>query len=129
MKRALPFAALAVVLVAIIASAGPRPYTALTVSGNGVTPICFAATEGAAFVMQCPNAAVWYRTVNENERTDAGALTNPATGMTDGGAFGVLGDFRTQGDPIGVLLGTGQTGICLLGVDAGSTWPCYFSVP
>lgn len=127
MKRALLFIVPVVLLVGLFAWAGPRPYAALTVSGAGVTPVCLAA-EGATLVVQCPAAAVWYRTVNAAELADAGGLVTTGQGMTDGGAFGVLADFRNQGDPV-VIGGANQAGVCLLGIDAGGTYPCYFSAP
>ena len=118
-----------VALFALIALAGPRPYATLTVDGAGVTPICLTASQGAAFVAQCPNQAAWFRTVTAAELACPSCLTDPAAGMTDGGAFGVLFDFRTQSDPVGILLGVNQTGVCLLGIDAGGTYPCYFNTP
>ena len=121
-KRALAFVAPAVVLVALYAWAGPRPYSQVNVVGTS-TVSTMAAPEGTALVMQCPSGAVYYKTLNAAElaNQDGGA-------MADGGIFGVKADFSTQGDPIGILLGVGQTVVALLGADAG-TLPCYFSTP
>lgn len=135
MTRALrPFVFAAVLLVAVFASAGPRPSGAVTVSGGGVAPVLFAADPGYARTLQCPGAAVWYRTVNAAEYADGGfGLVTAGSGMTDGGAFGVLADFRTNSDPIIISMSINQqpteVGVALLGIDAGGSWPCYFSVP
>lgn len=138
MKRALRVGAVvllgAIALAAVVAFAGPRPAGSVTVSGSGVTPVLFAADPGYARTLQCPNNAVWYRTVNAAEFADGGSgLVTYGLGMTDGGAFGVNADFRNQGDPVLISLTINQqateVGIALLGVDAGGTYPCNFAVP
>ncbi len=121
MKRALGFA-LPLCLVALVAWAGPRPRANVTVSAT--TVVTHSATESAVLLLQCPQAATWYRTFTTEE------LANQDGGpQADGGAFGVLVDFRTMGDPTTIVMGPNQVALGLLGiVDAGSA-PCFIATP
>lgn len=126
MDRALrPFAFAAVLLIAVFASAGPRPRSQTTVTV--ATPVIVALDPGWAYTMQCLGISVQYRSVNAAELADGGLGITP----TDGGVFGVTADFRTNGDPLIVSMTVNQqpteVGIALLGVSDGG--PCAFSAP
>ncbi len=151
MKRALRFAVpLALVLVALVVFAGPRPRSTLRVVGS-VTPVSLDVSSGYKFadhlppapLLQCPGGIVWYRAITAAELL-AGGLVSPGLGMTDGGAFGVLVDFTSMGDPVQITMGASDVAIALLGTDAGLvTWgqtdggtnqdsgvlPCFVSAP
>ncbi len=131
-----------VTFVSVIAWAGPRPAARLNVVGS-VTPASYTATVGASLLLQCPGGIVWYRTLTAAELA-AGGLVSAGLGMTDGGSYGVLVDFTSMGDPVGIRLNTNETTVSLLGTDGGLvTWgqtdggtnqdagvlPCFFSVP
>ncbi len=120
-----------------------RPRATVSVVGS-VTPAVHAATEGAVLSLQCPAGIVWYRTVNDAELATPTGLVSAGRGMIDGGAFGNLVDFTSNGDPVIVPIPSGQSGIALLGTDAGLvTWgqtdggsnqdagvlPCFIGTP
>ena len=114
--------AFAGLLIGLYAWAGPRPYATVNVVGTS-TVSTLSLSQGAAMIMQCPSGAVYYKTLTAEEFADQDGGAH-----ADGGFFGVKVDFSSQGDPVGILLGTNQVAIALLGTDAG-TLPCYFSTP
>lgn len=126
MNRAPRLAFLAAFVAALLVWAAPTPRGTVSVVSN--TTVAFhSAAEGTSMVMQCPGGAVWYRGF-----TAAQLATQDAGPQADGGAFGVRADFTSQTDPIGVVMGSGQTTLGLLGDSTttdGGTLKCYLSTP
>lgn len=121
MNRALKFVVPAV-LIALVAIGAPIPFATRT--ADRATVVTVAAASGTSMVMQCPGGAVWYRSFSAAELAAADGVLH-----YDGGFFGVLADFRTQGDPVGIVLGSGAAGLAVNGIaDAGAV-VCTFSTP